>query len=192
MASIVERIFGRRSDEVKGGRDIYSVLKEIGINIEKDRTLEGRIKTVEDFYDLIMSDDLSIRPWERVNIIDKLVKLAGMAWGRGGRNRAFMEMVIHWEQLRAMYLDLCNMIHDDSLDESKRRELISVLDNEAKRSVLPAAWIIVAATFMNEDVAPKYVLAIQNMAIPVTTAPEKRVSEVSEELRKEYEAYGNG
>ncbi len=169
MASLIERIFGRN----KGSEGIYDTLQKIGINIERDEKLQGRLEIIEEFYDKIMSDDLSNKPWERVNKIDKLVKLAGMAWGRGGSNWRFMEMTIHREQLKEMYLDLCNMIHDDSLDENKRRELISVLDNEAKRSVLPAAWIIIAATFMNEDVAPKYVLAIQNMAVPVTTAPQE-------------------
>ncbi len=171
-------------DSERESAGILGSLRSIGINIVKDEKLATRLDVIEALYEQIMSDEYSSRPWERVNLLDRLIKLAAMAWGRAGNNRYFAEMVVHWEQLKALYLDLCNILNEADLDPTRRKELIDVLDNIAKRDVLPAGWVIVAVSFREEDVAPKYISVIQSSIIPIQTAPPEVKDVTSSILEK--------
>ena len=185
--------------------ELMKTLKDIGINVEKDEKLAQRLAMIKEYYDLVTSDKLKKEPLERIKILDELIARAAVAWGRGGNNKHFLEMMHHWKSLIYLYKELCSVMRDWRKVKERiakgeipqefvpflegimsEDELIEELDAIAHEVMLPAAWVIIAATFMNEDVAPHYVIAIQNMAIPVTTAPPEIQDMTSSILQKAY------
>lgn len=206
MASLIQRVFrhftGRKNENVY--TDIYEALANMGVNIVKDEKLAGRLAALEELYDQIMGgrcrDVECVKA--RVLMLDKLIKVVAMAWGRGGDNPKFSEMITHWEALKALFMDLVSFVEDNPVrkeeDDEVMQELaevlsvldtVTILDNIAKRDLLPAGWVIVAVTFKEADVTPKHIMVVQNMAVPMSSPPESRPDAMSELLMKAYEEH---
>ena len=221
ILSMVKRVFGhligRREERVY--TDIIEALANMGVNIVKDEKLAGRLAVLEELYDQIMGgrckDIECVKT--RVLTLDKLIKVVAMAWGRGGDNPRFSEMIMHWEALKAMFFDLVSFAEDNPTKKEEHEGIISrlvhsvtdkitklvsevlsvldtvtILDNIAKRDLLPAGWVIVAVTFKEVDITPKHVMVIQNMAVPTPSAPIPQTSAIANEFEKEYKAMAGG
>ena len=202
MASIIQRVF-RHFSRQRGENvytDIYEALANMGVNIVKDEKLAGRLAALEEIYDEIMGgrcrDVECVKA--RVLKLDKLIKVVAMAWGRGGDNPKFSAMITHWEALKALFMDLVSFVEDNPVskeDDEVMREVaevlsvldtVTILDNIAKRDLLPAGWVIVAVTFREADVTPKHIMVVQNMAMPVSTAPPEIRDVMGDILSKAY------
>jgi len=162
--SFLKKIFGK-DKPILNERD---ELRRIGLDILRNETLYARILLLEEAVDTINNKSLPVE--ERINKLDRVLRLVALPWGRGGDRPIFLKMMVYWENILKVWRDMLAYKEEVEKSEGVNREYIDkvarLVDLFGQREVIPYGLIILDAAWLSEDVAPQYAAILQNVMMP--------------------------
>ncbi|MGC9069668.1 MAG: hypothetical protein ACP5IZ_11990 [Thermoprotei archaeon] len=133
----------RRESYVKYG------LEDLGINVAKITSIDNRLSSLENMIDQIHKtqdvDELEV-------MIDKLIHLAAVAWLRAGSQYQSSRLLIAYEKLKR---DMKFIVSNDK----------NAMMRIYRQHLLPYVYIVINASFKNEDVAQQFVAVLQKQEV---------------------------
>ena len=164
----------------KYAEDREATLKRFAVDTISDEKLSLRLDLIESLSILISERDNSIV--DRVDYVEKMVRLAAMAWGCAGTSGVFAEIMRYWEQLLGLWQPYADM-HQDSatgrymeVTAMSPRRIRDLITDFGEINVLWLGKLIVDISMNARDVSPAYVALIQSSGYSDDRPPERESS----------------